>query len=123
MHPAQQGAVQRHCRYQPGQGSIETDLGTTTPVGPAPLSVARVLDRGTPSPYNSAALQGARDVPRAAQVAQLVEHVTENHGVGGSIPPLGTIIIFNDFPSFLAVRPGRFAERSAGVLRDLGREV
>jgi hypothetical protein len=29
--------------------------------------------------------------PRAgAQVAQLVEHVTENHGVGGSIPPLGT---------------------------------
>jgi hypothetical protein len=34
--------------------------------------------------------------PRAAsyaQVAQLVEHVTENHGVGGSIPPLGTILI------------------------------
>gem|GEM_PF-3931511 len=27
----------------------------------------------------------------SAQVAQLVEHVTENHGVGGSIPPLGTI--------------------------------
>jgi hypothetical protein len=27
-----------------------------------------------------------------AQVAQLVEHVTENHGVGGSIPPLGTTI-------------------------------
>ncbi len=27
-----------------------------------------------------------------AQVAQLVEHVTENHGVGGSIPPLGTIV-------------------------------
>ena len=26
-----------------------------------------------------------------AQVAQLVEHVTENHGVGGSIPPLGTM--------------------------------
>ena len=24
------------------------------------------------------------------QVAQLVEHVTENHGVGGSIPPLAT---------------------------------
>ena len=50
-----------------------------------------MLDRGTPSPYNSAALRGARDVPRDAQVAQLVEHVTENHGVGGSIPPLGTI--------------------------------
>src|SRR5262249_9643464 len=28
--------------------------------------------------------------PAGAQVAQLVEHVTENHGVGGSIPPLGT---------------------------------
>ncbi len=27
-----------------------------------------------------------------AQVAQLVEHMTENHGVGGSIPPLGTIL-------------------------------
>ncbi len=26
-----------------------------------------------------------------AQVAQLVEHATENRGVGGSIPPLGTI--------------------------------
>jgi hypothetical protein len=26
-----------------------------------------------------------------AQVAQLVEHCTENAGVGGSIPPLGTI--------------------------------
>jgi hypothetical protein len=30
--------------------------------------------------------------PSDAQVAQLVEHVTENHGVGGSIPPLGTIL-------------------------------
>src|SRR5262249_3345443 len=27
---------------------------------------------------------------RSAQVAQLVEHCTENAGVGGSIPPLGT---------------------------------
>ena len=25
-----------------------------------------------------------------AEVAQSVEHMTENHGVGGSIPPLGT---------------------------------
>jgi hypothetical protein len=25
-----------------------------------------------------------------AQVAQLVEHATENRSVGGSIPPLGT---------------------------------
>jgi hypothetical protein len=29
-----------------------------------------------------------------AQVAQLVEHCTENAGVGGSIPPLGTTVIF-----------------------------
>ena len=29
-------------------------------------------------------------VRSAAQVAQLVEHVTENHGVGSSILPLGT---------------------------------
>jgi hypothetical protein len=27
-----------------------------------------------------------------AQVAQLVEHATENRSVGGSIPPLGTTI-------------------------------
>ena len=30
--------------------------------------------------------------PRRAQVAQLVEHATENRSVGGSIPPLGTKI-------------------------------
>lgn len=29
-----------------------------------------------------------------AQVAQLVEHATENRSVGGSIPPLGTISLF-----------------------------
>ncbi len=29
---------------------------------------------------------------RCAQVAQLVEHATENRSVGGSIPPLGTIL-------------------------------
>ena len=31
-------------------------------------------------------------LPLNAQVAQLVEHATENRSVGGSIPPLGTII-------------------------------
>src|SRR5260370_2614078 len=42
--------------------------------------------------------------PRAgAQVAQLVEHVTENHGVGGSIPPLGTIGL--SFPVLCRPRP------------------
>jgi hypothetical protein len=49
-----------------------------------------ILDSPSPYPYN-------RDVPQGApgglgaQVAQLVEHCTENAGVGGSIPPLGTI--------------------------------
>jgi hypothetical protein len=32
-----------------------------------------------------------------AQVAQLVEHATENRSVGGSIPPLGTNKINNLF--------------------------
>ena len=31
----------------------------------------------------------------SAQVAQLVEHVTENHGVRGSIPRLGTMKIID----------------------------
>ena len=35
-----------------------------------------------------------------AQVAQLVEHATENRSVGGSIPPLGTI-----FPLAEAKKP------------------
>ena len=41
--------------------------------------------------YNARALLGPPfRAGFGAQVAQLVEHVTENHGVGGSIPPLGT---------------------------------
>ena len=32
----------------------------------------------------------------SAQVAQLVEHATENRSVGGSIPPLGTINPLSD---------------------------
>ena len=43
------------------------------------------------APYKTRALAaGLRAAKQKAQVAQLVEHVTENHGVGGSIPPLGT---------------------------------
>ena len=38
-----------------------------------------------------------------AQVAQLVEHATENRSVGGSIPPLGTIP-FATAPSTEALR-------------------
>ena len=35
-----------------------------------------------------------------AQVAQLVEHATENRGVGGSIPPLGTISLVSHKSKF-----------------------
>jgi hypothetical protein len=45
---------------------------------------------------------------RGAQVAQLVEHCTENAGVGGSNPPLGTI---NAAPRF-GVRSRPFDGRS-----------
>lgn len=38
--------------------------------------------------------------PQHAQVAQLVEHATENRSVGGSIPPLGTIPLI--LPDLLA---------------------
>ncbi|SVB17482.1 uncharacterized protein METZ01_LOCUS170336 [marine metagenome] len=31
--------------------------------------------------------------PPDAEVAQSVEHMTENHGVGSSILPLGTILL------------------------------
>ena len=41
----------------------------------------------------SGVIRFRRECPKQwAQVAQLVEHVTENHGVGGSIPSLGTIL-------------------------------
>ena len=55
----------------------------------------RPLATSRPAPYKPPVLEPfrvyARTVRRLAQVAQLVEHVTENHGVGGSIPPLGTM--------------------------------
>src|SRR5215471_6239981 len=44
-------------------------------------SSVSITTRRTRSPIN----------PLKAQVAQSVEHCTENAGVGGSIPPLGTI--------------------------------
>ena len=49
-----------------------------------------ILDSAPISLYNAPLPPFRRDL--GAQVAQLVEHVTENHGVGGSIPPLGTKI-------------------------------
>jgi hypothetical protein len=50
--------------------------------------------RGAPLDEPRALLleHGSPEAPASsAQVAQLVEHVTENHGVTGSIPVLGTI--------------------------------
>ena len=45
-------------------------------------------------------------VPTDGQVAQLVEHVTENHGVGGSIPSLATNRINHLQESWLAEAGG-----------------
>ena len=52
-------------------------------VFPARRTRAPSLDAPRPRRHNPASRH-------RAQVAQLVEHVTENHGVGGSIPSLGT---------------------------------
>ena len=57
------------------------------------------LDSGDMFPYKPPVLVTARLRPTVAlgkvlafaQVAQLVEHATENRSVGGSIPSLGTI--------------------------------
>src|SRR3954462_5506143 len=51
-----------------------------------------VLDRARVAPYKRRSPTGLA-AGGDAQVAQLVEHATENRSVGGSIPPLGT----NDF--------------------------
>jgi hypothetical protein len=45
--------------------------------------------RGDLTPDRVAAL--IRALSPGGQIAQLVEHLTENQGVGGSIPPLATI--------------------------------
>jgi D-serine deaminase-like pyridoxal phosphate-dependent protein len=50
----------------------------------------------------------------------LVEHVTENHGVGGSIPPLGTIFDLST-PALLLDRSR--LERNASRMRDKARQL
>jgi hypothetical protein len=47
------------------------------------------LDKAWAGAYKPRSQASRRLEP--AQVAQLVEHATENRSVGGSIPPLGTI--------------------------------
>ena len=49
----------------------------------------------------------------SAQVAQLVEHVTENHGVGGSIPPLGTIAAGRAEHRYARAKPAHEAKEMA----------
>ena len=56
---------------------------------------------GVPLLYNRR-FAGARR-SGGAQVAQLVEHATENRSVGGSIPPLGTRKI-KDLENYTASR-------------------
>ena len=52
--------------------------------------VVMALDSREASHYNARALRSLLATAGDAQVAQLVEHATENRSVGGSIPPLGT---------------------------------
>ena len=51
-------------------------------------SVTSALDKAAAGAYKPATARAPRRA--GAQVAQLVEHATENRSVGGSIPPLGT---------------------------------
>src|SRR5215470_1474653 len=53
-------------------------------------AASRLLDAPPASITGGLPAAPAARRPRYAQVAQLVEHCTENAGVGGSIPPLGT---------------------------------
>ena len=69
------------------------------------------VDRPLSAHYKPPARWALAPLLEHAQVAQLVEHATENRSVGGSIPPLGTIFFrFPDHPSVIAS-----AERKADV--------
>jgi hypothetical protein len=56
-------------------------------------SSPEVLDSVTSRHYTPRSERRGSSRARHAQVAQLVEHATENRSVGGSIPPLGTIFL------------------------------
>lgn len=51
------------------------------------------VDRPPRAHYKPPARWALAPLLEHAQVAQLVEHATENRSVGGSIPPLGTILL------------------------------
>ena len=61
-----------------------------TCLGTFPFSLSSRMDRRLSRFYNPPAPHGLSAM-RYAQVAQLVEHATENRSVGGSTPSLGTI--------------------------------
>jgi hypothetical protein len=65
--------------------------GGSVSYGPIRHTFWTATDRATITTALALAAFAVR--PARAQVAQLVEHCTENAGVGGSIPPLGTILI------------------------------
>lgn len=79
------------------------------PTGGLPGAFARLaagrtirLDRPCDFAYKPTALHIEA---LGAQVAQLVEHVTENPGVGGSNPPLGTILNLLESIGYWRVMP------------------
>jgi hypothetical protein len=87
----------RKSAYRPGQ--IRQAGSLSKHVNCHPLTVVNLSSdpwfappaAGQSERRSSITRSGERRSSSGAQVAQLVEHVTENHGVGGSIPPLGTI--------------------------------
>jgi hypothetical protein len=83
-------------RSRAAPGEAEGEAGWTAPPDPT---------------INRPPAMAERLSPRHAQVAQLVEHATENRSVGGSIPPLGTITC-----SFESVIPyGLYGSASAAA--------
>ena len=70
------------------------DAGSQRPARLFRICDDRALDRGRELFYKARAFAGRLTRPSrvaGAQVAQLVEHATENRSVGGSTPSLGTI--------------------------------
>jgi hypothetical protein len=76
---------------------IDADQRQEAPAGSGRIArsagIFAILDSPKSSLYNPPRAPLVTRTGANAQVAQLVEHVTENHGVGGSIPPLGTIAL------------------------------
>src|SRR5581483_8420299 len=107
------GAARRRSASPPSGGPTSCPSAAagriSAAAGAAGWAGTVALDRPCPSPYKTPASRTPRSGPAAAQVAQLVEHVTENHGVGGSIPPLGTSICVPTSRSLQkGLRPGAF---------------